>query len=346
MSTSNTRKYRPKSGEQKLVALSISYEREHMLRRGMRIEHLRELLIGLAGTLIRGGANLAYAGHWRDCDDNFTYDLLRLISAEREDRTFATATSSPPLGWLYNHLAWPHFLLVTPQTEAQWINSCRIIRISQADAGIAPTYLTSDPPTLTGGDQLALNSAIVLSAMRNLATTGMSVAVPGMPPNQSQIIPRLSARVFLGGKTIGYSGFLPGLFEEALLSLEQSIPMYILGGFGGSAGVLKDALLAMKGTRPVELTLPWHQQTTPQVQKLETLLSNHPDKLPPGMRSTQGLLDALYQRIDNARGSLAVALNTNLTEPETLELMTTIDIRRAVHLCLKALMPDAVPASA
>lgn len=339
----SSRKYRPKGGEQKVIALSISYEREHMLRRGLRIEHLRELLIGLAGTLIRGGANLAYAGHWRDSDDNFTYDLLQLISAEREDRTFATATTRPPLGWLYNHLAWPHYLLVTPQIEAQWINSCRIIRISQADAGIPQTLRASDPLTLAGDNQLALNAAIVLSATRRRATVGMPLAVAGMPENQFLRIPKLSARVFLGGKTRGYSGFLPGLFEEALLAFEHSVPMYILGGFGGSAGVLKDALLAAKGTRQPELSLAWHVQNTPEVQKLEALVSSHPDQLPSGMQSTKKLLDALYKKIDDARGSLASTLNTGLTEAETLELMTTIDIRRAVHLCLKVIMPDSIP---
>ena len=341
-----SRKYRPKSGEQKVIALSISYEREPMLRRGLRIEHLRELLIGLAGTLIRGGANLAYAGHWRESEDNFTYELLQLISAEREDRTFASTTSGPPLGWLYNHLAWPHYLLVTPQIEAQWINSCRIIRISQADAAIPEPLRATDPLTLPATDKLALNQAIVLSAARKLATTGMSLAVPGMPANLHQKIPPLSARIFLGGKIRGYTGFLPGPFEEALLAFEQSVPLYILGGFGGSAGVLKDALLAAKGTRQQELTLPWHEQNTPEVQKLESLASEHPDHLPTGVRSTKDLLEALYQRIDAARGSLASALNTGLTEAETLELMTTIDIRRAVHLCLKVIMPDSVPTPA
>ena len=335
-------KYRPKSGEQKLIALSISYEREQMLRRGLKIEHLRELLIGLAGTLIRGGANLAYAGHWRESEDNFTYPLLQLISAEREDRTFASETKSLPPGWLYNHLAWPHYLLVTPQIEAQWINSCRIIRISQADAAIPPAFCAPDPLTITGGDSLALNSAIVLSAMRRLATTGMALTVPGMPAGQVQSIPRLNARVFLGGKTRAYSGFLPGLFEEALLAFEHSIPQYILGGFGGASGVLKDALLAARGTRPPELTLAWQEQNTPEVRELASVVSSHPDRVPPGIRSTQDVLDALYNRIDATRGSLSSALMTGLPEPETLELMTTTDIRRAVHLCLRGIMPDSV----
>jgi hypothetical protein len=148
--------------------------------------------------------------------------------------------------------------------------------------------------------------------------------------------------VLLGGKTRGYSGFLPGLFEEALLACEHQVPLYILGGFGGSAGVLSEALLAPKGHRSQELTAAWHERHTPQVKQLEALASLNPQAFPPGIRTTQVALDALYDRIDAARDSLASQLRTGLSEDETRELMTTIDIRRAVYLSLKGIMPDAL----
>jgi hypothetical protein len=313
-----------------------------MLQRGMKIEHLRELLLGLAGPMVRGGANLSYAGHWRETDDNFTYDLLQLISAERDEQNLASDTSGTPVGWLYNHLAWPLYLLVTPQIEAQWVNCCRIIRITQSLAGIPEAARAPDPITVPGADTVALNSAIVLSAMRRLATVGMTLEIAGIPAEHHPKVPPLSARVFLGGKTRGYSGLLPGLFEEALLAFEHSVPQYVLGGFGGSAGVLSDLLLAPKGQRPPELTLAWHEHQTPQVKQLNVLASQHPQALPAGIRTTEAALDALYDKINAARGSLATQLQTGLNEDETRELMTTIDIRRAVYLTLKGIMPDAL----
>ena len=340
--SSSASKYRARSGAQKVIALSISYEREHMLRRGMKIEHLRELLLALAGPMARGGANLAYAGHWRESEENFTYDLLQLISAERDEQHFASTTSGVPVGWLYNHLAWPLYLLVTPQIEAQWINCCRIIRITQALAGIPAATQAPDPITVPGADAVALNSAVVLSAMRKLVTIGMSLEIPGMPGDRYPKVPALSARVLLGGKTRGYSGFLPGLFEEALLACEHQVPLYILGGFGGSAGVLSDALLASKGQRSPEFTAVWHEHHTPQVKRLGAFAQANPQALAAGIRTTRSALDALYERIEAARGSLALQLRTGLSEDETRELMTTIDIRRAVYLCLKGIMPDAV----
>jgi hypothetical protein len=78
------------------------------------------------------------------------------------------------------------------------------------------------------------------------------------------------------------------------------------------------------------------------VKQLEALASQNPQAFPPGIRTTQAALDALYDRIDAARDSLASQLRTGLSEDETRELMTTIDIRRAVYLSLKGIMPDAL----
>jgi hypothetical protein len=336
-------KYRPKTARQKLIALSISYERENLLRRGMGIEHLRELLLGLARPLIQGSANVAYAGHWRETDDNFTYDLLQLINDEREEQGIAVSkpSAAPPVGWLYNHLAWPDYLTVTPEIEARWAHCCRIIRVTQQLAGIPAASRVPDSLPVPDSEAATFNSAIVLSAMRKLATEGMTLEIAGIPKDERPKVPRLDARILLGGKLTGYSGFLPGLFEEALLAMEDSIPLYILGGFGGSAGALSEALLAPKRTRTPELSFEWHAQHTPQVKQLETLAGQK--SLPDGVRSGSRALGDLYKRIDAARGpSLATALNTGLNRTETEELMTTIDIRRALYLCLKAIVPDAV----
>ena len=41
------------------------------------------------------------------------------------------------------------------------------------------------------------------------------------------------ARIVLGGKVDGYKGRMPGIAEEALLSLQSHQPIFLLGGFGG-----------------------------------------------------------------------------------------------------------------
>jgi hypothetical protein len=43
------------------------------------------------------------------------------------------------------------------------------------------------------------------------------------------------ARIVLGGKPHSFMGFLPGILEGVLLSIDASHALYILGGFGGAA---------------------------------------------------------------------------------------------------------------
>jgi hypothetical protein len=43
------------------------------------------------------------------------------------------------------------------------------------------------------------------------------------------------ARVLVGGKLAGYQGSMPGVIEEAIMSIESRQPLYVAGGFGGAA---------------------------------------------------------------------------------------------------------------
>jgi hypothetical protein len=168
--------------------------------------------------------------------------------------------------------------------------------------------------------------------MRRLAMDGMAIEVPGLP--SPELVPPVMARVLLGGKVEGYRGLGPGLFEEALVTLERQRPLYVLGGFGG-ASVLAKALLGEGPGRPMELTLDWHTARSPMLSRLEELTRRF--AMPPGTRTGAQLLDDLFQRIEQARANLRATLNTGLDEVETRELLTTRDMGRAVQLVRKGL---------
>lgn len=318
-------RYRSDTVAGSVIAFSISYQRDNMLARGLGLEHLRELLIRLARPLLRQGASLAYGGNWQETEDNFTHELLRLISAEQEDNSLGGPDTSLRIGRLYNHLAWPHYLSVTPSTEARWVSCCRIVRISQELAGIPEHDRVPDDEASVQSDRGRFNAAITLSAMRRLMMTDMSLEIPDAP---NELIPAVVARVMLGGKTCNYSGFGPGLFEEALLTLEHRRPLYVLGGFGGAAEVLARALLS--DSRPPELTLEWQKANTPSLSELATEAGK--SALPFGVRSPAALLDDLHAAIVEARKDLPGALATGLGEAETRELLLTSDTSRVVKL--------------
>jgi len=325
-----SRRHRSRAIADQVIALSVSYQRAHLLARGLGLEHLRELLMRLARPLVRQGASLAYGGHWRETEDNFTYDLLRLTSSEQEDNSFGGADTDLKIGRIINHSAWPNYLEVSADIEARWINCCRIIRVKQNDVGIPEAHVVADADAKNGSDRTLFNAAVTLSGMRRLTVTGMSIPIPDVG---TETVPPPVARVILGGKVIGYSGFLPGIFEEALLTLEAKSPLYVLGGFGGASEVLSRALLGT-GRLP-EFTQEWHQERTPEVAKLASLSAQF--NLPPQVRTTTASLDALHACILPARGNLSAALKTGLSEPETHELLQIRDVGRAVQLVRKGL---------
>lgn len=347
---------RSRAAAHRLIALSLSYERAPLLARGFGLEHLRELLVLLARPLLRRGASLAYGGRLQERNDNFTFDLLRLVSAEQDEAAerekAGDADDVLPIGRLYNYSAWPHYLRITPALEARWINSCRIIRIDQAMAGIPPDDRIPDGDVDPACDperdvanlprKLPLNGAICLSAMRRMTMDGLALTSPDVPRTES--IPPVSVRIVLGGRLSGFSGFLPGIFEEVLLTLERGVPLYLMGGFGGAAEVIARALLAPPGT-PLSETLytDWHKARVDTLGRLQGM-----QPLPFGILDTQTGLARLRAAIEQARTGLPQALKTGLDDIETRELMETRDMRRAaalVHKGLEQSNPSEVPAA-
>jgi len=319
---------RDRTAQGRVIALSVSYQREPLLALGLGLEHLRELVHRLVRPILRRGASLAYGGRWEDAEDNFTYLLLRLISAEQEDSSAGGPDTSRAIGGLVSYSPWPHYLQITRQIEAQWINCCRIVRVTQERAGIPPEHVVRDPEAEQQTDRFLLNGAITRSATRRLAMTGAQLESPDVPPES---IEPVAGRIVLGGKVDGFQGFVPGVLEEALITLERGIPLYLLGGFGGITEVMASAFLsAAGGPRPDPLTVEYHHQRTPALARLAELHA----KLPvPGIRTTQEMLDAFWIR---AQGGPA-ALATGLSEPEARELLTTRDMSRAVRLVLRGL---------
>jgi hypothetical protein len=330
----STSKYRSRVIADNVIAFSISYQRENMLARGMGLEHLRELLIRLARPILRQGASLAYGGNWKETEDNFIFPLLRLISTEQEDNSLGGPDSNLQIGRLYNHSSWPWYLDITPKIEAQWINCCRVVRITQQMAGFPDAEIVPDANADKVDARTAFNKAITLSAMRRMMMQPMSIDIPDVP--QPEQIPPVTARILLGGKADSYAGFLPGIFEEALVTLQWERPVYILGGFGGAAEILANAMLASGNDRPKELTLDWHKDRSPVLVAL--LESVHQFAAPANLGGLENSFDELFAFVLQARADLSGTLRTGLSDQETRELLKTSNIANAVHLVRSGLV--------
>lgn len=315
--------------DQPLVGISIS-ESPDLDRLGFGQEHLTEMMIAVARKVLRlenGTAGLVYGGDLRP--GGFTRQLFEIALSER---SAPSAYEEEPPRRIYNYLAWPYYLTLAKGDEAQMINACHFMRVRPADAGFDAIPADrkpgepSDPPA-------GLVASRCLTRMRELSDRG------GHPTFEDIPAPPLRARIMLGGKTTGYSSFMPGLFEEFLVSRETAsgkdkpIPAYIIGAFGGAAGQLADALLDPRQREPLALEHQLKQGTAEVKTKLIELVdcyAKHLDLPQPADRYVElgKIVDTLGQQI---MGTGEMALDNGLTPAENRRLLQSrdgVEIRR------------------
>jgi len=310
----------------KVIGISVS-ESEDLLGHGFGREHLREFLMRLAQRLLRAGANLAYGGHFKR-EGSFTRDLIDLISEEQRE---GTGDNAPWIGMLYNHSPWPHYLDITDDDEANFVDACRFIRITQAAAGIPPNARIDDPEP-SAKEDLLYNKAIVASYMRRAMAYGMTL---DEPRGRNETIPPIDCRVMVGGKTSGFSGILPGLYEELLYCFEKDMPVFILGAFGGASGKLVDYLNGKLKLKDACLDLEALKNATPDLARVEAGFDQF--SWPKAARRPAEALQLLVEHLKAGKKDIAEKLGNRLNREENLRLFAAEDTTESAELILRGL---------
>ena len=181
---------------------------------GVSVDHVWDTFIELVIELLASGVDLAYGGDLRE--RGFTEVLLELAGRyRRPGQTTVRVT---------NYLAWPVH-----------------IRMSMSDL-----------------DDVADSVHHVAHlALVGLNGTRMSVAerreLPSREPDENDwrsgltamrmlMRAETSARIAIGGQVENYKGTMPGIAEEALLSLRAKQPLFLVGGFGGCTRDIAETL--------------------------------------------------------------------------------------------------------
>ena len=195
------------------VALSVS-ESADLADRGFGAIHLRDASVELARLLLNAGCGLAYGGDLRQ--GGFS-ELLTEIARSwgRWRRDDDDPVEGTLLAW---HLAWPFHLGLSRSEELDLLPDIRVLR-GPAPEGVNPS---DAPDRATEGGRRAVAQALTAMRRDMVAATG--------------------ARVILGGRTTGSLGDLPGVLEEAELTLQAGQPLYLLGAFGGCAAIMVEAV--------------------------------------------------------------------------------------------------------
>jgi len=202
------------------VAVSISNSPDLRVL-GLSEEHLKGAMAEIALQLLAIDVDLAYGGDLRQY--GFSQLLFQLVLRYTSNTDLRKRRIR-----VTNHLAWPVHI------------------------GKSVNQLDALEEELQGAAKLALlerdGTPMTMDTRRNLPTHvpshgEWSSGLTAMRKFQSSFT---DARVLLGGQISNYKGHMPGVAEEALLSLRDGKPLFLIGGFGGCTRDIAETLGLVK----------------------------------------------------------------------------------------------------
>ena len=125
------------------------------------------------------------------------------------------------------------------------------------------------------------------------------------------------ARIIVGGKVSGFSGYMAGVVEEFKLSVEKSHPVFVVGGFGGAAQMIAQLLeghVTSKDFLNKALEDPYYKELYEWCELNGEYIH--------------------YEVLDTFNFDI---LNNGLSEEENIRLLHSVDIIEIVSLILKGL---------
>lgn len=188
------------------VAISVS-ESLDLARLGLTEVHCHLAVTEIARAVLLAGGNITYGG--RLLPLGFTQILIDEVRRYGDGRKSLT--------------------ICVPEPEHRDISTDQLKQIDKSLGTSAELVLFDSDGNET---RLSAKSSTEVSASVAEALTAM----------RRSITQRTQARVLVGGKLKNYEGRIPGIVEEATLSIEAGRPVYVAGGYGGAAAAVAHSL--------------------------------------------------------------------------------------------------------
>jgi hypothetical protein len=274
----------------KKVAISVS-ESENLESLGLSQTMLRDLTVELSRHILIAKGCMVYGGDLRK--DGYT-ELFKDISYQygKFEKTDSTHV------YFENYLSWPITTKLTDDIVADYKHDrVNLIPVSPANECEGNVKLDEFLPPI--GD-------------RNLYLWGQSLTKMRQTMENA-----VSARIIVGGRSSGFKGMMAGLLEEFKISKKLSHPIYLVGGFGGIAGMLCDAI---------------SKKITSQVFFEEACKCDYYVSLCKYYEKMKQPID--YSWIDELTIDV---LNNGLSFTDNIRLFTTTNVMEIVSLILKGL---------
>ena len=190
-----------------VVAISVS-ESPDAAKLGLGEPHLKNAIADLAIFMLAEGTDLAYGGDLR----KYGFARLLLQLAHRYARGDDAEEER-----VVNYLAWPVHIQI-PFKELE--------ETARELSGVGRLHLLG-----SNGNSVSMESRSL--ATRSVPTHDQWCA--GLTSMRKVMRESTDLRILVGGRVEGYKGAMPGIAEEALLSLSSGQALFLVGSLGGCA---------------------------------------------------------------------------------------------------------------
>jgi hypothetical protein len=296
------------------IALSLS-ESTDIKRFGLDKVHLDATMIETSRYLLLKGATLAYGGYIGG--EGYTQKLFELV------QTYRNSSQTPTIHPIVNFRYWPLEPLsadeLAPYKQSMVVEP--VARPTDIDDSLEAQFRKAPSQS---AEVSGLNRFVVARGLTEMRAHQADV-------NRSGVV----ARIVMGGKfgpttvvhngqqeTRWYTGRVPGVLEEVILSLQTGQPVFLLGAFGGAARLVLDLL---RGSDREEAT--WdYQKGAPNAIEMRQLYEQ------------RGLTWLDYPAITEMLRSRGLAgLNPLLTPSEHEQLADSVDPLEIAEIILTGL---------
>ncbi|UWY26991.1 hypothetical protein N4T20_14810 [Flavobacterium sp. TR2] len=187
----------------KKIAISVSVN-EDLEKIGFSEQHLNDISIEIARYIIANDGIALYGGDLRE--NGFTHYFSELSNQYKKanDKDFK----------FVNYFVFPNTKRLTRDVRIDFHS--KQIEIKEISA----------PKTISIDQQKEYNPFTSKEDRYSFCECFKEMRI--------QMAKDCSARILVGGKTTNYLGYVPGVIEEALYTLKESKPLFLVGGFGGA----------------------------------------------------------------------------------------------------------------
>jgi len=304
----------------RLIGLSLSNASDSA-QYGVSQEHLATVANDLVLYLLLAGLRVGYGGMlgFDGAGPDYVQRLFGLVKTYSPLATQLGRKFQP----IENFVGWPIHLTFGPDQLKQYGSYAELLRI--------------DKPELPGVDEDALYAEGKPGFFGTDTPPRRFAWAVSMTKMRAAMTEKVSARVVMGGALSGFQGLYPGVFEEAVQSLEAEQPLYLVGAFGGAARLVIDLLDIRKGSDDrveggsrEEMTTLWLKQHVDTYDEVVELYRN-------GQLSLKTPEEYKAQLNSLGVAGIDKALNNGLDEVENRELFYSPDPNRIIELILQGM---------